>query len=54
VSKTNKVGKGEFSRSVDIYKCPSCGDEDTIWDRIGDGVNYCGECGQLLDWKVKF
>ncbi len=54
VSETYKVGKGEFSKSVDILKCPSCGDEDTIWDRIGDGVNYCGECGQLLDWKVKF
>ena len=54
VSETYKVGKSEFSRSVDILKCPSCEDEDTIWDRIGDGVNYCGECGQLLDWKVKF
>ena len=33
------------------FSCPICGDENTIFDFNGDGLNYCGECGQKLDWS---
>jgi DNA-directed RNA polymerase subunit RPC12/RpoP len=41
---------GQLSEGI-MYKCPSCDNQDTIWDITGDGMNYCGECGQRLDWE---
>lgn len=47
---TYEINNGGQLSEGTIYKCPSCGDQDTIWDISGDGMNYCGECGQRLDW----
>ena len=32
------------------FKCPSCGNKETIFDISGTSLNYCGKCGQRLDW----
>jgi len=48
---TYEINNGGQLSEGTLYKCPSCDNEDTIWDIVGDGMNYCGECGQRLDWE---
>ena len=48
--KRDTYQKGLLSE-MNIFRCPSCDNQDTIWDITGDGMNYCGECGQRLDWE---
>lgn len=33
------------------YKCPNCRDYNAIFDYNGQGLDYCGKCGQKLRWK---
>ena len=30
--------------------CPVCGGVN-LWDSSSNGLNYCGDCGQKLDWS---
>jgi transcription elongation factor Elf1 len=48
--KRDTYQKGLLSE-MNIFRCPSCDNQDTIWDITGDGMNYCGECGQKLNWE---
>lgn len=33
------------------FKCPTCGNMDSIWDINGMSLNFCGICGQRISWE---
>lgn len=34
-----------------VFCCPHCGDEDYLYSEFEYRNNYCGKCGQALDWE---
>jgi len=46
-----EINNGGLLSEGNIFRCPCCDNQDTIWDITGDGMNYCGECGQKLNWE---
>lgn len=45
----NRHGKGGDLYNKDYFNCPFCGRR--LRNKQKD--NYCGRCGQLLDWEVQ-
>ena len=33
-----------------ILACPSCGSGEYLWNEDGNRNNFCGQCGQAIDW----
>ena len=33
------------------YHCPICHSRDQVFDIDGQGLKYCGNCGQKLEWE---
>ena len=34
-----------------VCGCHSCGEINALWKANGDKNNYCGNCGQKIDWS---
>lgn len=61
-SKTENIHKKEYDALTYVIEkqtpkkpneglfCPNCNGID-LWDSWGDELNYCGDCGQKLDWS---
>lgn len=34
-----------------VYGCHNCGEINALWKANGDRNQYCGNCGQKIDWS---
>lgn len=34
-----------------IWACPSCGSGEYLYNEDGNQNNFCGQCGQAIDWE---
>ena len=34
-----------------VCGCHRCGEVNALWKMNGDRNNYCGNCGQAIDWS---
>ena len=45
-----KLFEWDTENHLFTYCCPVCGDTWNM-DEFGDGMKYCWECGQAIDWR---
>lgn len=38
---------------MDILACPSCGCNECLYDEGGSQMDFCGQCGQAIDWGIE-
>lgn len=38
---------------TDILACPSCGCDEYLRDEGGSQMDFCGQCGQAIDWDTE-
>lgn len=36
---------------VNILACPNCGSGEYLHNEDGNQQQYCGQCGQAIDWE---
>ena len=36
-----------------IIACPCCGSGEFLHDEDGNEMNFCGQCGQRIDWEQR-